>query len=383
MDAVMEGKFYDIVEPWLAVAVVVVVAVGLAFLAHRIVFAALERLTLRTAGTIDNALVRYAKRPAWLIVTLFAFVLVVPGLDIPEDMRISIGRVLSLLLTVAFGWLAFSLTRTINDVVAARYDLSAADNLRAREVHTRVRLLQRILAVTIVAVTASVILMAIPGIRQIGITLFASAGIAGIIAALAARPVLSNLFAGLQLALTQPIRIDDVVIVEGEWGWIEEIRMTFVVVRVWDLRRLIVPLSYFIETPFQNWTRKSADILGTVFLYTDYTVPVNRVREELHRILQGSDLWDGEVWGLQVTNTSERTVELRALMGARSSGDAWNLRCHVREELIEFLQREYPQALPRLRAERVDEGSRYSESRIGESATPNDRLSSDNGHTGG
>lgn len=146
--------------------------------------------------------------------------------------------------------------------------------------------------------------------------------------------------------------------------------MTFVVVRVWDLRRLIVPLSYFIETPFQNWTRKSADILGTVFLYTDYTVPVNRVREELHRILQGSDLWDGEVWGIQVTNTSERTIELRALMGARSSGDAWNLRCHVREELIEFLQREYPQALPRLRAELVDDTPRPSpERKVGDGTT--------------
>lgn len=356
----MEGEIYDIVQRWLSVAVVAGVAIGIAFLAHRIMFAALERLTLHTAGNIDNSLVRHAKRPGWLIITLFALVLVWPVLDVPEDTSVSIEGVLSLLLTAALGWLAFNLTRTINDVVAERYDLSAADNLKAREVHTRVRLLQRILAATIVTVTVSMILMAIPGIRQIGITLFASAGIAGIIAGLAARPVLSNLFAGTQVALTQPIRIDDVVIVEGEWGWIEEIRMTFVVVRIWDLRRLIVPLSYFIQTPFQNWTRKSADILGTVFLYTDYTVPVNRVREELRRILQGSDLWDGKVWGLQVTNTTERAVELRALMGARNSGDAWDLRCHVREGLIEFLQREYPQALPHLRAELADEASRPS-----------------------
>lgn len=360
MDAVMVGDIYEILQHWLSTAVVALVAIGLAFLAHRIMFAALERLTLHTAGTIDNSLVRHAKRPGWLIITLFALVLVLPILDIPEDMSVSIGRFLSLLLTTAIGWLAFNLTRTINDVVAERYDLSAADNLRAREVHTRVRMLQRILAATIVAITASVILMAIPGIRQIGITLFASAGIAGIVAGLAARPVLANIFAGVQLALAQPIRIDDVVIVEGEWGWIEEIGMTFVVVRVWDLRRLVVPLCYFIETPFQNWTRKSADILGTVFLYTDYTVPVNRVREELRRILQGSDLWDGKVWGLQVTNTTERAIELRALMGARNSGDAWDLRCHVREGLVEFLQREYPQALPHLRAELADKVSRPS-----------------------
>jgi small-conductance mechanosensitive channel len=265
----MAGKIYDIVEPWLASAVIVVAAVALAFIAHRIAFAALARLARRTEGEIDDALVRHGRRPAWLIVTLFALVLALPNLDLPDDIRASAGQILSALLTAAFGWLAFSLTRSLNDVVAARYDITAADNLRAREIYTRVRVLQRILAAAILAVTASVILMAIPEIRQIGITLFASAGVAGIVAGLAARPVLSNLLAGLQLALTQPIRIDDVVIVEGEWGWIEEIRSTFVIIRIWDLRRLVVPLTYFIETPFQNWTRKSADILGTVFLYAD------------------------------------------------------------------------------------------------------------------
>lgn len=347
----MDGVIYDILEHWGRGTVIALGAVGLALLLHKIVFVALERLTRRTAGTVDDALVRHAKRPSRLIFMLFALVLVLPVLGIPEDVMNGIGRALSLVLTAAFGWLAFSLTQTINDIVADRYDLSVADNLKAREIHTRVRVLQRVLAVIILIVTASVILMAIPGIRQIGVTLFASAGIAGIVAGFAARPVLSNLLAGIQLALTQPIRIDDVVIVEGEWGWIEEIRMTFVVVRVWDLRRLIVPLSYFIETPFQNWTRKSADILGTVFFYTDYTVPVDRVREELHRILRDSNLWDGEVWGLQVTDATERDIELRALMGARNSSDAWNLRCQVREQLVEFLRREYPQALPRLRAE--------------------------------
>lgn len=347
----MEQEIYDIVQPWLFAAAALIATISLAFVAHWIVFAALERLTRRTDGVVGKSLVGHARRPAWLIFTLFGLIVMLPGLDVPEDAVGNVARGLSLLLTAALGWLAVSLTRTINDVVAAHYDIGVADNLRAREVHTRARLLQRILAVIIVLVTASMILMAIPGIRQIGITLFASAGIAGIIAGFAARPVLANLIAGIELALTQPIRIDDVVIVEGEWGWIEEIRMTFVVVRVWDLRRLIVPLTYFIETPFQNWTRKSADILGTVFLYTDYTVPVPRVREELHRVLQGTELWDGEVWGLQVTNTNERALELRALMGARNSGDAWNLRCHVREAMVAFLQREYPQSLPRARAE--------------------------------
>jgi small-conductance mechanosensitive channel len=175
--------------------------------------------------------------------------------------------------------------------------------------------------------------------------------VAAVVAGLAARTTLSSLFAGVQIALTQPIRLDDVVVVEGEWGWIEEITTTYVIVRVWDLRLLVVPLSYFIEKPFQNWTRRTADLLGTVFVYVDYSVPVNELRQELLDILRKSGMWDGRTWGLQVTNASDRTIELRALMSAPNGPKAWDLRCHVREKLIEFLQRQYPQSLPRVRAE--------------------------------
>ncbi|MFW6180998.1 MAG: mechanosensitive ion channel family protein, partial [Spirochaetota bacterium] len=150
---------------------------------------------------------------------------------------------------------------------------------------------------------------------------------------------------------TQPIKIDDVVIVEGEWGRVEEITLTYVVVRIWDLRRLILPITYFVEQPFQNWTRESANILGSVFLYTDFRIPVQEVREELTRVLEGHPLWDREVCTLQVTNLSERGVELRALMSARNSSDAWNLRCEVREKLLAFVQTNYPRSLPRFRAE--------------------------------
>lgn len=336
---------------WVWVLVIITSAVVLALVVHRLGFSLARRVTRRTRGLVANSVVRYANQPAKpLFAILFVF-LVSPSLPISPDIKDSLERLLALGFTGAVGWLAINLTRVITDVAAARHDITAADNLLAREILTRVTVMQRILAVTIGIITACLVLMSIPSIRQIGVTLFASAGIAGIVAGLAARPALTNLIAGIQLALTQPVRIDDVVIVEGEWGWIEEIRTTFVVVRIWDLRRLVVPLSYFIEHPFQNWTRKTADLLGSVFLYVDYTVPVERVRDELHRVLQTSELWDGEVWGLQVTNTTDSSVELRALMGARNSGDAWNLRCYVRERLIEFLQREYPEALPRLRTE--------------------------------
>jgi small-conductance mechanosensitive channel len=194
-------------------------------------------------------------------------------------------------------------------------------------------------------------LMTFERVRQLGTTILASAGVVGIVVGMAAQRTIATFIAGLQIAITQPIRVDDVVIVENEWGRIEEITLTYVVVKIWDLRRLIVPITYFIESPFQNWTRTSADILGTVFVYTDYNVPVDAIREELHNILKKSEHWDGKVCVLQVTNASERTIELRALMSAADASAAWTLRCEVREKILEFIKRKYPQALPRMRAE--------------------------------
>jgi hypothetical protein len=194
-------------------------------------------------------------------------------------------------------------------------------------------------------------LMTFEPVRQFGETVAASAGLAGIVAGLAARSTISSLIAGIQVAITQPIRLDDVVVVEGEWGRIEEISTTFVVIRIWDQRRMVVPLTYFIEKPFQNWTRRSAEITGIVFLYVDYNVPVAEIRQELQRLLQSSQLWDGKVCGLQVTNATDRSVELRCLMSSADSGKNFDLRCYVREQLIAYIQRNFPGSLPRLRAE--------------------------------
>jgi small-conductance mechanosensitive channel len=346
----------DLLHPdvWREMAVsggLVVGAMLVAYFVHRLVYTSAGKMAGRTSGITDNALVEYSRRPARAILMVFALFLVIPNLGIPAETIASVRHLLTLALTAAVGWLAIGMTGVITEVITARYDITAADNLEARQMHTRARVIRRVLVAVIMVITASIMLMSIPSIRQIGVTLFASAGVAGLVIGMAARPALSNLIAGLQLAMTQPIRIDDVVIVENEWGWIEEISSTFVVVRIWDLRRLVVPLSYFLEHPFQNWTRKTSDILGTVFLYADYTVPVGSVREELHRVLQTSDLWDQKVWGLQVTDAKENTVELRALMSAATSGRAWDLRCYVREAMLDFLQREYPESLPRVRAE--------------------------------
>jgi small-conductance mechanosensitive channel len=208
-----------------------------------------------------------------------------------------------------------------------------------------------IVVTVVVIVGLSIILMTFPAVKHIGMSLLASAGLAGLVVGMAMKSTLSSLIAGIQIAFSQPIRIEDSVVVEGEWGWIEEIGTTHVVVRIWDLRRLVLPLSYFIEHPFQNWTRGSTDLLGSVLLYVDYTIPVQELREELGRILKSTDKWKGGVCVLQVTDVSETSMQLRALMDARDAGSTWDLRCYVREKLIEFLQRRHPHALPKLRTE--------------------------------
>lgn len=318
---------------------------------HRVVFSIARRISRRTRGTFDDSVFRHAEHPARAILPLLAVMAVSPALPISQPHAQLLRHGLGLGLIAAIGWLAVSMLGIFEDVLAVRYRIDVEDNLRARKIHTQVSVIQRVIGVVIVLVTVAIMLMTFPTVRQVGQSIFASAGIAALLAGIAARSTFSNLFAGLQIAFSEPIRLDDVVIVEGEYGKIERITTTYVVVRVWDERRIVVPLSYFIEKPFQNWTLETSNLLGTVFLHVDYTVPVDAVREELERIVKSTDLWDGKVVGLQVTDTTEHTMELRALVSAASSSIAWDLRCLVREKLVDFLQKNYPESLPRARAE--------------------------------
>jgi small-conductance mechanosensitive channel len=334
---------------WSLLTLAIAAVAGL--ILHRIVYGAARRVTRRTPGKTDDLLLHYSIRPARLIVPVAAMLLTTPGLPLPEHIVQTIRHGVLLALIGGISWLFISLLGVIEDLLSERYRIDVADNLAGRRVKTQVHVLRRITSVIIVVVGFAVMLMTFPTIWNIGAGLFASAGAAGLVVGMAAKPTLSSLLAGIQIALTEPIRLDDVVVVEGEWGRIEEILTTYVVVRIWDQRRLVLPLSYFIEHPFQNWTRSTSEILGTVFLYVDYTVPVEQLRAELHRILSSSPLWDGRVWNLQVTNAKESTVEVRALMSSSDSGKAWDLRCLVRERMLEFIQTHCPHALPRTRAD--------------------------------
>jgi small-conductance mechanosensitive channel len=266
----------------------------------------------------------------------------------PETAEL-VRKILNVTITFTIAWLFMSVINVGKNLLLKQFDISSKDNLEARKLYTRFSILERIIFVIVIFIAVAAALMNFQSIRRIGISLFASAGIAGIIIGFAAQKLIGTFLAGVQLAITQPIRIDDVVIVEGEWGWIEEINLTYVVVRIWDKRRLIVPTTYFIEKPFQNWTRVSADIMGTVFIYTDYTVPLNKIRTELERLVRENENWDGKVVNLQVTDATETTVEMRILVSAKDSPSVWNLRVYLREKLIEYIKNIYPDCLPKSR----------------------------------
>ena len=338
-------------EIWAKALAIVSVGIFAGLIFHYILFKIFERIARHSETTFDDSLLKHTRKPTRILFLLIVMRFLLPLLNLGAGELDFIKHFMGLCLIPITAWLLINMTSVVEDVILSQYKVDVADNLQARKIQTQLHVFKRIATVIIGILTLAAVLMTFEKVRQLGTSILASAGVIGIIVGVAAQRTLATFIAGLQIAVTQPIRLDDVVIVENEWGRIEEITLTYVVVRIWDLRRLVVPITYFIEKPFQNWTRATADILGTVFLYVDYTVPIQAVREELHRILKELELWDGKVWGLVPTNATERTVELRALMSAPDASTAWNLRCQVRERLIEYVRNNYPEGLPKVRAE--------------------------------
>lgn len=294
--------------------------------------------------------------PAQLALCLAAVALVLPLAPLDDMIRTPLMRLFVVAVIALIGWISIRIV----DMSAARYLQNFRDvteNFVARKHVTQVRVFKRVTDTIIVIITVSTALMTFDSVRQYGVSLFASAGAAGIIVGLAARPLLSNLIAGLQIAITQPIRIEDAVIIENEWGWVEDIASTYVVIRLWDWRRMVVPLSYFIEKPFQNWTRDTASLIGVIALHVDYRADVARIRRWLEEAAKQSKLWDGAVVNLQVIDADSRTIELRALVSARNAPQSWDLRCEIREKLVAFIRDEMPEALPRERAILIPSGA--------------------------
>lgn len=333
---------------WVRPASAVLISLGVAMVLHALLFAVGGRISLRTSTPIDNLFFQRIRGPSRWIFLATAFGLT--GRQVLEGQAAEIFALLMGLITPAlWGWLAVAAIGFARDAIDAHSNVDCIDNLIARRQRTRTGILARVASIVIVILTIGAMLLSIPSVRSIGLTLMASAGLASLAVGAAALPALKNLIAGIQMAFTEPIRLDDVVIMEGEWGRIEEIRLTYVVVRIWDERRLIVPVSKFLENAFENWTREKSELLGTAFFYLDPLADVAKLRVWLSQYVRQHPKWDGRAVGLQITDMRETTMEARALISAANAGDAFDLRCDVREAGMAWLRDNMPHALPRQR----------------------------------
>ncbi|TFZ09051.1 mechanosensitive ion channel family protein [Ramlibacter humi] len=334
-------------DPWTATAVLALLAVVAAIIVHAVVGTVLRRAT--RGAPILHAMLLAGERPAGAVMPLVA--LQVVWQLAPNDLRFidNVRHVNGLLFIAALTWLAMAAIRGTAAGVIEQHPVDMEDNMQARRVQTQARVLARTAMTIALLAGAAMALMTFPGARQVGASLLASAGVLGIVGGLAARPVFSNLIAGLQLALAQPLRLDDVLIVQGEWGRVEEITGTYVVLKLWDERRMVVPLQWFIENPFQNWTRTSSQLHQAVYLFVDFATPLEPLRAELRRVVEAAPEWDGRTAALVVADATERAMKLRVLVSARAAGPAFDLGCKVREALFALMARDYPQYLPTTR----------------------------------
>ncbi|MFO1475295.1 MAG: mechanosensitive ion channel [Verrucomicrobiota bacterium] len=314
----------------------------------------------KTGSKLDDLVVPLLGRSLRVLIPVMGILFALPVVGLPQEYASVVAKGSSILIIGTVAWILAQGVRLGEQAALAKYDIRAADNLQARKVYTQVHVISKTLYVLIAIFTIASVLMLFEEVRRFGASILASAGVFGIIIGFAAQRTIANLFAGIQLAMTQPVRIDDVVIVEGEWGRVEEISLTYVIIHIWDDRRLVVPLSHFIEKPFQNWTRVSASLLGSVSLWTDYTLPLDQVRRAAQKIVEGSTLWDRRFWNLQVTDASECAMQIRVLATAADSSKTWDLRCEIREKLIEFIQQHHSQSLPRTRVDLDRSGNGFS-----------------------
>jgi len=341
-------------HPWAVPALAALAAVIAAMIGRRIARAAITRVA--RGNPLVLCMLQGTERAGAAALPMLALLLVWQEAPPTLPYLVTLRHVTTLFLIASLTWFVAALIGGLAQGVVLRNPVTMEDNLQARRIVTQTNVLGRTAQVIVVIAGTAMALMTFPGARQVGTSLLASAGVLGIVGGLAARPVFSNLIAGLQIALAQPIRLDDVLIVNGEWGRVEEITGTYVVLKIWDERRMIIPLQWFIENPFQNWTRTGSQIIGTLFLYVDYRAPIEAIRAEAKRLTEAAPEWDGRVFNLQVTDLTDKAVQLRVMVSSRESGKNWDLRVRLREGLLAFLAREHADCLPVLRLQ--EEGFR-------------------------
>lgn len=338
---------YDL-NPWIAASIIFIISLAFGVIVRLAFFKIVNYYAAKSDQITIQSLRNRLGKSLFLFIPLSILRLALESLY-PEQFT-WVNKILEVAIVVSIALLVAKLIYVLQDVLFYQYDLKQSDNLKARKVHTQIIYLRKIAMVIVAILAISIILLSFDSVRKYGATMLTSAGVAGIIIGFAAQKTLANLMAGIQIAFTQPIRIDDAVVVEGEWGWVEEINLTYVVIKIWDMRRLVLPITYFTENPFQNWTRSSAQLLGAVYLYLDYKAPLEQLRNHFDKILENTNLWDKTSKAFQVTDSSEKTMTVRMLMTAKNSPEAYDLRCYVREEMLKYIQAEHPEGLPKTRA---------------------------------
>jgi small-conductance mechanosensitive channel len=346
---------------WVPAVLLVTLSLAVGFLA-RFILLRFIRYWQNRDRKLFKSLEKHLRGSMFLFIPLLLISAGLNSVNIQPGSLSFITTTVNIFIILSFCSVLIRLINVAQDMLFIRYDINLSNNLRARKIRTQIMYVKKVAIVVLVTLCLSLILLSFPGVRKFGTTILAGAGVAGIIIGFALQKSLVNLFAGIQIAFTQPIKIDDAVVVENEWGWIEEINLTYVVVRIWDLRRLVLPITYFTENAFQNWTRNNAQILGSVFLYLDYSMPLDPLRKHFEKVLSETKLWDQQTQVLQVTDTTDKTMTIRMLMTAQNSPTAWDLRCYVREKMIEFIQQNHPQSLPQVRATLTDAGVRETNS---------------------
>ena len=341
---------FGFVPDWLIGLALVGFAIVCALILHQLARSVTKRV-IGPRRSLVVLILEATSGPTRLALCLAAVAFVVPLAPLGDELRNDLTHVFVVATIALVGWVSIRAIDLMATQYLLRFHDDIAENLIARKHVTQIRVFKRVIGTLVMIIAIGTALMTFESVRQYGVSPFASAGAAGLVVGLAARPLLSSLIAGVQIAITQPIRIEDAVIIENEWGWVEDIASTYVVIRLWDWRRMVVPLSYFIERPFQNWTRDAASLIGSVILHVDYAANVSRIRKYLEQAVRESKLWDGAVVNLQVVETDAKTMKLRALVSARNAPQSWDLRCEIREKLLAFLREEMPGALPRERAD--------------------------------
>lgn len=361
-DALTEGGFWGVAWwQWLGLILLLALAGLFGALLGSATVRVSSKIAENTTNDLDDRLIRVVRGPIRMVIGTILFVAGLEVLAIADGPREVIARIVRIVATIALAWLLVRVIRMVGTLMqdrAVERAQAEGDVIKARKVRTQVLVLQRVLVIASWVLALALILMQFEVVRSVGVSLLASAGVASVVLGLAAQKSIGNLLMGIQLSITQPVRIGDTVIVEGEWGQIEEINLTYVVVRIWDQRRLVVPVSKFLDEPFQNWTKKETELIGVVFFHADYRLPVPKAREKLEAILKEQEKWDERAFGLVVTDATERTIQVRCTMSAKDASDAWDLRCAVREKMIEWLEElEGGRYLPVLRVDAESEDS--------------------------